>query len=827
MEKNDRAPLLRRVPAWLAMPLMTLMALGLVAFALTRRDPNRWQDLLFPAILGSVLLLVMVDWLLRIRGVEQRLTEERNLLRVLIHHLPDRVYIKDIQGRRLLSNPADWQAAGAGRLEDVLGKTVFELYPPELAAKYALDDKEVLETGQPFVNREQPSVDSEGMPIWTLATQVPLRDTHNNLIGIIGIVRDITAFKQATEAERIAEERFRNIFEESVEGIYQTTPDGTLLAANPALSRMLGYASPEEMINEMQSVAGRIYVDPGRRAEFQSRIETTGTIAGFESEIYCKGGNTVWISENGRVVRDPQGKVLYYEGTMVDITERKHAEEAQRKAEERYRSFFEDSIAGIFQTTLEGRYLHANPALAQMLGYDSPEELMRSITNLEQQLYVHEGDRAELKERLAGAGQVSGFEAELHRKDGSTISILMNARLARASDNKPLHIEGTVVDISARKQMEQAQQATQHRQQIWINELEQRSREISLLNEMSDLIQCCPTVDEAYRVIEQQAQWLFPQDSGSLYIINSSRNLAEAMATWGPRFEDPPTFKPGECWAFRRGQLHAVETIWADDPSMDEPLLFCSHVQEPVPDSYVCVPLLAQGETLGMLHLRHGKPLPSGPGRLGGVWYSEVKRQLARTVADSLALSISNLTLRDKLRQQSIRDPLTGLFNRRYMEESIDREIARSARSERPLGVIMLDIDHFKRFNDEFGHAAGDAVLRELGSLLASHVRTADIACRYGGEEFALIMPDASLEIAAQRAEEVRDAIARLEVQQGDQRLGPVRASFGVAEFPRHGRNGDAIIQMADGAMYQAKQAGRNQVRVADLFTRNVDASKD
>src|SRR5512146_696229 len=155
MTQNDKASFLSRVPAWLAMPLMTIMALGLTVFALTRSDPDRWQDLVLPAVLGSMLMAVMVYWLLHIRRVEQRLREERNLLLVLINHMPDRVFIKDLKGRRLLSNSADWQAAGAAKIQDVLGKTVFEMYPPELASKYAADDEEIIRTGSPVLNREE------------------------------------------------------------------------------------------------------------------------------------------------------------------------------------------------------------------------------------------------------------------------------------------------------------------------------------------------------------------------------------------------------------------------------------------------------------------------------------------------------------------------------------------------------------------------------------------------------------------------------------------------------------------------------------------------
>jgi diguanylate cyclase (GGDEF)-like protein len=178
-------------------------------------------------------------------------------------------------------------------------------------------------------------------------------------------------------------------------------------------------------------------------------------------------------------------------------------------------------------------------------------------------------------------------------------------------------------------------------------------------------------------------------------------------------------------------------------------------------------------------------------------------------------MALSNLKLHETLRSQSIRDPLTGLFNRRFMEESLELELRRAVRNQRPLSVIMLDLDGFKRFNDSHGHDAGDALLRELGALLQGNIRAEDIACRYGGEEFTLIMPEGSAEIAAQRAELLRAAIKKLEVEHRGRTLGSVTASLGVAVFPEHGRTRDALLEAADAALYLSKGAGGDKVTLA------------
>ena len=193
------------------------------------------------------------------------------------------------------------------------------------------------------------------------------------------------------------------------------------------------------------------------------------------------------------------------------------------------------------------------------------------------------------------------------------------------------------------------------------------------------------------------------------------------------------------------------------------------------------------------------------------------KLRLIEAVADRIALAMANLKLQEAMRQQSVRDPLTGLFNRRYMEESLERELRRAARSNRTLGILMLDLDFFKHFNDNYGHDAGDAMLREFSALLGATFRGGDIACRYGGEEFALILPEASLEATSQRGEVLREKTKRLNVQHRGLSLGTVTLSVGVAAFPQHGSNSEALLRAADEALYAAKQSGRDRVVVAPL----------
>src|SRR5947207_2960165 len=228
-----------------------------------------------------------------------------------------------------------------------------------------------------------------------------------------------------------------------------------------------------------------------------------------------------------------------------------------------------------------------------------------------------------------------------------------------------------------------------------------RWREIDLLKQMGGLLQACTTEDEAYAVVGQFVSQFFPEDTGGVFVTSASRNIVEARAAWGHTpSPDSAIFKPDECWALRRGQMHVVDTTSRG--------LLCSHLPQPLPAAYVCFPLLAQGESLGILYLGTST---------AGAW-SESQQRLAATVADQVGLAVANLKLRETLRRQSVRDPLTGLFNRRYLEETLERELRRAERNDGSVGVIMLDLDHFKAFNDTFGHEVGDLVLREFSGVL-------------------------------------------------------------------------------------------------------------
>jgi len=341
----------------------------------------------------------------------------------------------------------------------------------------------------------------------------------------------------------------------------------------------------------------------------------------------------------------------------------------------------------------------------------------------------------------------------------------------------------------------------QQRLEALVEEANLRNRNMSLLQEMSDVFQSCQTSGETYSAISHFVPKFFPDFNGALYILNNSKNLYEMTAIWGEAASLELIFGIDECWCLRRSRAYLV----ADSGNS----MNCRHVSASLPGSYLCVPMMAQGEIMGIFHLR--KPDPVSKEQI------QALSQFATTVSEAMAMALANLKLRETLRNQAVRDGLTGLFNRRYLEETLERELSRGKRQGNPLGVIMLDLDHFKDYNDNFGHHAGDELLCSLGQLIQDQIRREDVACRYGGDEFLLIMPGAPLEIVLERANELNLSVKRL--YKTSPALKPITISAGVAVFPDHGSFGKEVIRASDAALYRAKEEGRDRVVVASTLS--------
>lgn len=482
-----------------------------------------------------------------------------------------------------------------------------------------------------------------------------------------------------------------------------------------------------------------------------------------------------------------------------EIGERRRIEEALR----RWEVIFAHAGWGVALTNpVDHRLEAANPAFAAMHGWRMEELAGKSLADAAAPEW-----RSKLEE-LARVTDDLGhniYEAEHVRKDGTRFPVLTDVVAFKDPEGRVLYRAANFQDITERKRVERERQQANERLTGLLRETEEKSYQSALIKQMSTLLQTCANTEEAFQVVHEFAARLFPRDSGALCLLNASVALMEAAVVWGQEPLRETLFAPEDCWALRTGQVHVS--------SPEGLALHCAHAQATPGGSYVCVPMVAQNEAIGLLYVC------SGPGDAGlspeeRAHAQQERQYLAVNFAADIALALANLRLRETLRAQSTRDSLTGLFNRRYLTESLDREVRRADRNTRPLGIVMLDLDQFKPFNDAHGHEAGDALLRAFGRFIQKNTRGEDIACRYGGDEFVILLVDADLEVARRRAEELREGFAKIVVRHLNHKLETVSFSMGVAAFPVHGLTSDDLLAAADEALYDAKAKGRNRLSV-------------
>ena len=426
---------------------------------------------------------------------------------------------------------------------------------------------------------------------------------------------------------------------------------------------------------------------------------------------------------------------------------------------------------------------------------DSAEDLaeggVKLMTRIER--HVHDYDmsiRADLDQRL---GRLYG--------DTRILLILIGAGVLIAIAMLLVFQRGLSRETARARELEKQAREALLLAETANTELAESSSLRQQLNEYGSILQGCQSQQEAMDATRTLLEIVVPGIGGHVYNFRSSQNLAEDLITYGkPHVESNDLIAPDQCWAMRQGRMHATGA------DLLQPR--CGHL---MPDAgsnsgghTLCIPLAAQGVMSGLLYASSETEIPAN------------HREVLLRVSEQLSQAVANLKLRESLRLQSLRDELTGLYNRRYLEANLNREIQRCQRRNLPLSVLMVDVDHFKTFNDQYGHAAGDALLSALGRTMEQNVREEDIACRYGGEEFTVVLPEADTEEAARTAERLRVAIASLTVQHMRKTYGPATISIGIATMPEHGSSPDALLAAADRALYQAKAAGRNRYLVAE-----------
>jgi diguanylate cyclase (GGDEF)-like protein/PAS domain S-box-containing protein len=458
------------------------------------------------------------------------------------------------------------------------------------------------------------------------------------------------------------------------------------------------------------------------------------------------------------------------------VIERKRAEASLAQSEARHRAILQAMPDLMFRLSADGRFLdyHApDPALLLM----RPNEFLHRSIEAVMPPAMAEMMLHHLRQALL-LREVQIFETEFMLQDGR--QAYFENRLLALSANEALVI---VRDISENRQAELR--------------LRLQNQKLELIRQLNEDLQSCQSLEEACQVVQLKAPALFVGYAGSLALYQPEGNILEVVAQWGEGPISQPLFFPKDCWGLRRDSLYEV-----NDPGCS---LHCNHLLAVPAAGYCCLPLVVQGETLGLFQLNRqttqAELLPVS--------------QTLNAVGETIKLALSNLRLRERLRQQAIRDPLTGLFNRGYLEETLGRELQRCQRTQSPLCVAMLDIDHFKQLNDCYGHEAGDLVLRQLGSVLRQQLRGSDIVCRFGGEEFVVVLPEAPLAVAQRRLTQMAETVREMTLVYRGDRLEPVTVSIGLAVMPEHGMGMADLLHAADMALYAAKRTGRDRLVIS------------
>ena len=611
-------------------------------------------------------------------------------------------------------------------------------------------------------------------------------------------LRDYQALQQLKDELQQTEERYRSVVNDVQEVIFQLDPQGAWTFLNAAWQTLAGHRAEQTLGKGFLA-----YFHPDDREQCQSALDLIAQGGREHCErtlrLVCEDGQHRWVRTNMRRSQGDRDADYKVAGTIVDISARVRAEQALRDTQQRYALALEAASDGMWFHDMANDQVSFSNHWKEVLGY-SDDEMQNDVETLLK--LMHPGDIGRYKMALQAHLERRvplSLEVRLRPKEGDYRWFNLRTQAAWDEHGVALHMAGSATDISARKVAESETKRLSEQQGLLVIDLKQQKEELSKLREMADLIQSCTTLHEAYHIVGSFAQSLFSAASGAVYMLNPSRNLAESTTSWGKIPSEEEVFQPEDCWALRRAKVNLVDT--------QHSTLQCAHVHDKIQGGYLCLPLSAQGETFGTLHLRD--TAVTGAQRLSN------RSGLIELFAEQVALALGNLKLRETLRLQSIRDPLTGLFNRRYLEETLAREEHRAARAQTPIGIIVFDIDNFKRLNDSHGHDAGDAVLRALGSLLLTHVREGDIACRYGGEEFVIALPGATLAITSQRAEALRKLTEKLPALLAGRSSGEITISLGAAAYPNHGATWQEAIGAADKALYKAKHDGRNRVVVA------------
>ena len=574
------------------------------------------------------------------------------------------------------------------------------------------------------------------------------------LLAVEGFVTDITDRIRAEQSWRETELKYRSIFEQAVQGIYRSTPDGKFLAVNPALARMLGYPSPADLIAHCTDITRDFYAETGTRAALQKLLTENGRVQGFEAQVLRRDRQVIWTRENIYAVRNLSGALLYYEGSVEDITAHKRAEQALRESEERYRLLFESANDVIYTTDLGGRFLSVNPAVEKVTGYTRAEIYRMAFTQLLAPECVEQSRRM-MERKLRGEETPTFYETEIISRTGARVVLEVNTQLIYA-EGVPVGVQGIARDITTRKQAESA-----------LRESEERYRE--LFENAHDIVYT-HDLEGNFTSLNKTGERITGYTRGEATRLNIVEVIAPEHLARAREMMSRKEF-------IREATVYELEIIAKDGQR---------------------VPL----EVSTRLVYTNGQPV--------GV------QGIARDIAE-------RKNTEAKLLHNAFHDALTGLPNRQLFADHLQLAVERARRDKQfVFAVLFLDLDRFKNVNDSLGHTVGDGLLIALARRLQHCLRPADVVARLGGDEFAILLNDIGERTgeAANLAERVQHELTQPFNLGGHEVF--TTASIGIALSTTGYEKPEDVLRDADTVMYRAKAQGKAGYAV---FDQNMHAS--
>jgi diguanylate cyclase (GGDEF)-like protein/PAS domain S-box-containing protein len=671
-------------------------------------------------------------------------------LSALIESTEDLIWSVDLEFRLIAYNRALAKTLKRNRNVTVeLGKSADDMLPPELAGYLNGLFQRALAEGS--YRTEYTLLDGR---ILELALNPIVIDGKATGVSVFG--KDITERKKALDALQHADKKYRDIFDGAVEGMFQTSIEGQLLTANVALAKMLGFDSPEEILSSTTIMVQDAWVDPDHRAELLRQLEKNGAVHGLECRFNRRGGSPIWVSLSARRVCDAEGRALYLEGFIEDISERKQAEIELRDSEARFRDTFEQAAVGIVHTSFEGTFLRCNPRFAEIVGY--PQDEVPGKTFYEITPPGHLAESVDVLEQLVqGKADSAGWEKCYIRKDGSLTWVRMTTSTQRDGEGRPLHLVAFVEDINDRIAAEERSAAAA--QALQVSEARYRT------------------------VFQTSLDPLILTRLSDGMVIDVNQAFLDIL---GFEYEEVVGHSTLEIkiWADHHDRQKLVDILNKDSICRDSEARFRKK----------------NGEILWVL-------TSSSVIEIDGVSY------LLGYFRDLSGAKAAE----EQIRDLAFYDPLTHLPNRRLLSDRLRQVLAAGPRHSRNQALLLIDLDNFKTLNNTEGHIKGDLLLQEVARRIVASVSEGDTVARIGGDEFVAIienLSDKSEDAAAQAeaiGEKILSALGQPCLLDGYECI--CSASIGITVFGNKKESANDLLQQADLAMHQAKAVGRNTIR--------------